>query len=198
MSVFSNGAEYIVQRQAGRARRHKLNMIIGGFFSGLGIQLLRLFTGIDSALEPLSHQLQIDDTWQAQDFARARKGVHLTKPKIRTDQKQLGAIESLLESKDAMLMRFLENPNLQEHETFTDLIWAVLHLKEEFATRMDIQSTDPEDQAHLRGDVYRAYVILTEHWIGYMEHLKNNYPFLFALALHRSPFNLPALEASST
>jgi hypothetical protein len=94
----------------------------------------------------------------------------------------------LLEKRD-FLLRLLENPNLLEHESFTDLLWAVFHLTEELAHRPKCRELHPRDREHLGKDIQRAYVLLIREWLGYMRHLKNNYPYLFSLAVRVNPFD---------
>ena len=55
------------------------------------------------------------------------------------------------------MLRLLENPNLMEHERFTDLLWAVLHVEEELEARTSLADLWPADEAHLELDVRRAY-----------------------------------------
>jgi len=35
-------------------------------------------------------------------------------------------------------------------------------------------------------------VLLANEWVDYMRHLKNNYPFLFSLAMRTNPFDQDA------
>ena len=87
-------------------------------------------------------------------------------------------------------MRMLENPNLFEHDQFTDLLWAIFHLTEELSFRGDELNDLPEtDYKHIDGDLKRAYSQLTVQWLQYTQHLKDNYPFLFSLAARINPMN---------
>ena len=45
---------------------------------------------------------------------------------------------------------------------------------------------------HLSGDIQRAYQILVREWLDYLEHLKQDYPYLFSLALRTNPFDANA------
>jgi len=42
---------------------------------------------------------------------------------------------------------------------------------------------------HLAHDVARAYSFLVREWLAYMKHLKDNYPYLFSLAIRTNPFD---------
>ena len=86
------------------------------------------------------------------------------------------------------MLRLLENPNLMEHERFTDLLWAVLHLEEELEARTSLADLSPADEAHLELDVRRAYNALMAEWLLYVEHLKADYPYLFSLVVRMHPF----------
>ena len=76
-----------------------------------------------------------------------------------------------------------------EHESFTDLLWAVFHLTEELDNRKDVTQLPDSDYDHLSGDIKRAYSLLISAWLAYMGHLKTDYPYLFSLAVRTNPFD---------
>ena len=83
----------------------------------------------------------------------------------------------------------MENPNLLEHESFTNLLWAVFHLTEELAYRRTVERLARADAAHIAGDIKRAYELLTLEWLAYMKRLQKDYPYLFSLAVRTNPFD---------
>ncbi|MGQ9701141.1 MAG: hypothetical protein ACUVQT_01630 [bacterium] len=91
--------------------------------------------------------------------------------------------------KKEFLLVLLENPNLLEHETFTNLLWAVLHLTEELIYRKKLNNLPEPDYQHRSKDIIRIYQILIEEWLRYVEHLKRDYPYLFSLVLRTNPFD---------
>ena len=105
---------------------------------------------------------------------------------------ELEYLRDFLIGKRDFLLRLLENPNLFEHESFTELLRAVFHLTEELQNREDISQLPDSDYEHLAADIRRAYVLLVEHWLDYMKHLKDNYPYLFSLAMRTNPFDQSA------
>jgi len=86
----------------------------------------------------------------------------------------------------------LGNPNLLEHDSFTNLLWAVFHLTEELSLRKSLNGLPETDYQHLSGDMKRAYHLLIVEWLDYMMHLKTNYPYLFSLAVRTNPFDTNA------
>jgi hypothetical protein len=104
----------------------------------------------------------------------------------------LDDLRTLLCGSREFLVRLLENPNLLEHETFTDLLRAVFHLMEELAYRDDVSDLPPADRTHLAWDIKRVFHLLIVEWLDYMNHLKSDYPFLFSLAVRTNPFDKAA------
>ena len=81
----------------------------------------------------------------------------------------------MLEKRD-FILRLLENPNLIEHDRFTDLLWAVMHVVDELEARPTLTGLPAADEAHLQLDIRRAYNALMAEWILYVEHLKTELP----------------------
>lgn len=101
----------------------------------------------------------------------------------------LRTLRDFLESKKDFLLRLLENPNLLEHDSFSNLLLAVFHLSEELSQRRDLKHLSPADREHLAVDLKRAYTRLIKEWLAYLGHLNQNYPYLFSLALRTNPFD---------
>ena len=95
----------------------------------------------------------------------------------------------LLKAKREHLLHLLENPNLLEHESFSELLWAIFHLSEELDHRQDLYQLSNSDYLHLVGDIKRAYLLLIVQWLDYLQHLSDNYAYLFSLAIRTNPFN---------
>ena len=102
------------------------------------------------------------------------------------------AIRNFLKEKRQFLLNLLENPNLLEHESFTNLLWAVFHLTDELTHRRNLNGLPETDYQHLAGDMKRAYHLLIVEWLNYMKHLKTDYPYLFSLAVRTNPFDVSA------
>jgi hypothetical protein len=170
----------------------KLNMVIGVFFSEVGTGLLTYLSDLDAKSSILVEHLSKVKAWTDRDFKdiyKKFKGYHSD---IKVNSKNFENLRDFLVKKRGFLLRLLENPNLLEHESFTDLLWAVFHLTEELEKREDFKKIPEMDYGHLIGDTKRAYNALIFEWVAYMNHLKNNYPYLFSLAIRTNPFDLEA------
>ncbi|MBN2026936.1 MAG: hypothetical protein JW854_09285 [Actinobacteria bacterium] len=172
-----------------RNRMEKLNMVIGAFFSEMGMQLLHSLAEFDATCQRIKECLQADAGWSSEDFRDAAGRIAEYECSIGRDDVQLEDMREFLLSKRDFLLTLLENPTLLEHETFTDLLWAVFHLTEELKYRYAIADLPDADHEHLCGDIARSYKLLLREWLVYLEHLRTNYPYLFSLAIRMNPLD---------
>lgn len=169
-------------------QRQKLNMVIGAFFSEAGNKLLTRLTPAALNKEDIRHGLNVRPNWGDKEFeAATRFALDLT-TQIDLSQVDLERLRSFLHQKREFLLRLLENPMLLEHESFTDLLWAVFHLSDELELREDLGDLPPADRRHLAGDIHRAYTRLVAVWVTYVAHIKQNYPYLFSVLVRTHPF----------
>lgn len=173
----------------------KLNMVIGVFFSEVGTDLMRTIVELDPDTVEIRDELFVNDSWTSKDFKTAKEKIKrfdYTLPIKNDNLESINFLENTKEflvEKRKFLLALLENPNLLEHETFTDLLWAVFHLMEELEKRENIKNLPPTDYQHITGDTVRVYSLMIQEWLQYMEHLENNYPYLFSLAVRTNPFD---------
>ncbi len=170
----------------------KLNMVIGAFYSEVGTALLRHCIPFDADPGAVGEKLIVAADWTDRKFDGTIQ--ELKKVPIQMDcaRGDLAVLKTFLAARRDFLLGLLENQNLLEHETFTDLLWAVFHLMEELDARKDVTSLIRSDRDHLAGDIRRAYVILISEWLSYLRHLKREYPYLFSLAVRMNPFDVNA------
>jgi voltage-gated potassium channel len=189
LGVVANVTEMMLARREVEARMQKLNMVIGVFYSEVGIELLSLFSGYDPGFDAIRPDLMVSEKWSNGDFTRAGRDALKHDYSVSMDRVDLASLKSFLSGERDFLLRLLENPVLLEHQAFTDLLRAVFHLAEELAYRRSFDCIPQLDRHHLAGDIKRAYHLLVGEWIAYMKYLKNSYPFLFSLAVRTNPFD---------
>ena len=180
-----------------RALLNKLNMVIGAFFNEVGTDLLKRIIALDEDFDGVRQNLLINKDWTHRDFARAYNRMAEYDYTIEVEPEALDELRDFLLAKREFLLRLLENPNLLEHESFTELLWAVTHLAEELAHRDGAYDLPAADYEHLAGDIRRAYMRIIGEWLEYMEHLQRKYPYLFSLAIRTNPFD-PTASAEIT
>jgi hypothetical protein len=180
-----------------KALLEKLNMLIGAFFSELGIRLVRILSGFDSSCGLIREAITAKE-FSGKEFPVLKSRLKGYSCQISLQGGDLKELKQFLSEKRGFLLSLLENPNLFEHDTFTDLLWAVFHLAEELSYREDLADFPPADARHIENDMKRVYDLILYEWLDYMKHLRDNYPYLFSLAVRTNPFDLDAKAQIST
>lgn len=187
--VLTSMTERLLNAREKRERLQRLNMVIGSFFSEVGTKLLFQISNLDTNLPTVQSRLANCGKWQTKDFSGVRQHMLNYPFEAQHAEKDLEELKQLLQTHTPFLMRILQNPNMAEHEQFTDLMWATFHLKEELFNRSTLTNLPKTDIKHLSGDIHRVYKLLLSQWIDYMQHLQTDYPYLFSLAVRTNPFD---------
>jgi hypothetical protein len=175
-----------------RTMLKKLNMVIGAFFSEVGTRLLKGFVAVDAAAGDKREMLAAAGGRPDRNIKELVRYFKACECMPQPAAKNLDELKALLAAKRVFLLGLLENPNLLEHESFTEMLWAVFHLTEELEARDDFSKLPASDLKHLEGDIKRAYTAITVEWLWYMDHLRRYYPYLFSLAARTNPFDSSA------
>jgi hypothetical protein len=161
------------------ATMKKLNMLAGIFFYDLGIKVFNTLTGLVIECKECQKHICIEGSWTNKDFQKRKKALPRLQIGLRYDPKVLQELTGKLQKGKDLIIRLMENPSLHEHEIFSDMLLAIFHLTEELLRRDSLAKNSPEDKQHLINDTKRAYIYLAQLWLEYMQHLKDNYKYLY-------------------
>ena len=102
------------------------------------------------------------------DIERLLRGYRIIDYEINIDKINLKDVRNRLDDNKDLLINLISNGNLLEHETFTEMLMSIMHLREELNTRlsMDMQEYELE---HIEKDIMLAYKYLTIEWAEYMK-----------------------------
>lgn len=178
----------ILSAREKRERLEHVNIIIGAFFSETGSDTLRTLNTVIADLEHMKELVDMNPSWNDKAFDNAALAVKNCSVHTDIDAQTLNSFKNALPAKENIVSMFA-NPNLLEHDTFTDMLWALYHLIDELSNRQDTQTLPQTDIDHLSGDIIRAYNLLAYEWVIYMKHLKSRYPYLWSLAIRKNPFS---------
>jgi hypothetical protein len=181
--------DQMLESREKQRRMEKLNMVIGTFFSQIGTPLLAQLIKADTAIDAVKEHLVIGTDWHNAMFKDVQVCLKNHTCSVAIDHVDLDELRSFLINNEDFLLRLVENPMVFEHETFTNLIFAINHMTEELKARDDLAKLPPSDKNHLAKDIERIYSQLIPEWLKYMEYLKNHYPYLFSLAIRKNPFD---------
>jgi len=182
----------LLNQREKRTRLEKMNMVIGSFFSEVGTLLLTYFSDFDPELATIRKHLIVTNNWSDEEFVAVNKRLRNYDYKVEIRKIDMDGLKGFLVGKRDFLLRLLENPALLEHEIFTELLRSVFHFTEELERREKVTGLSDPDYEHLAVDVNRAYTLLVQQWLEYVKYLKDNYPYLFSLAMRTNPFDQTA------
>ena len=180
--------ERVLANREKQATLQKLNMVVGAFFSEVGNDLLRMLLVCFENNKDISQHLNVKGGWNNGDFKKAVAFVRGMQGEADLSCIDLQDLKKFLVQRRTFLLALLENPNLLEHERFTDLLWATFHLTEELEARKSLTGLPRTDSKHMAGDTERVYRLLIIEWLFYVSHLKLKYPYLFSLVARTHPF----------
>jgi len=170
-------------------KRKKRDMLMGVFFSECGCKILRMMAKLDTNKEQLYNCSSKPDLWEGKHYENIRKTFQNYRSSFRASASDLSTIHTFLNDYHRYILTLINHPALVDHGGFADLIWSLFHLEDELNRRPDFSSLPLTDMEHLQGDLSRVYENILIQWMDHIVYLKNNYPYLFSLAMRTSPFN---------
>jgi len=171
-----------------RQRLEQVNIVISAFFSETGSDTLRTLNSVIANIDDVKKIIGMKPSWDDKTFAHAACAIKACSVQAQINTQTIDGLKNTLPSKDEIVKMFA-NSNLLEHDSFTDMLWALYHLIDELSNRTEIQSLPDTDIDHIKGDIVRAYSLLAYEWVYYMKHLKSRYPYLWSLAIRKNPFS---------
>ena len=195
LGVIASITDLFVNRREESLRQQKLDMVTGLFFSEMGNELLKRFTRLDPEAKTLHSVLKLSEEWKDEDFDKAYTVLKQHRLVIDSSRADILSLLEYLQNKADLLLRLIENPIIQEHENFSELLRAVFHLRDELLNRSDLLTLPDSDRKHLEGDIVRVYNLLIFEWLRYIRYLKKSYGYLFSLAMRVNPFD-PEADAA--
>lgn len=167
----------------------KMDLIISTFYTELGITLIKTLSEFIINFDELKKDLNSNTNWSDINSHKMRKIINDFQVKADSRKGNLESLKCYLIDRKSYMLKVFENPNLMEHDVFTDMLWAIYHIADELDHRGDLLILQLEDSEHISGDIERAYKLLVSEWTYYMNHLNREYPYLYSLAERRNPFS---------
>lgn len=181
--------ERMLERREKEHGKEKLNMLVGVFYAEIGTQLLGYFVEQDDRVS-ICKKLRIKDPsiWDEDYFKRLQQLNSTYHYEVSLEKVDLIQLKELLHDGKNLLITLMTTESLHDHETFTEMLMLIMHLKEELDLR-DISSLNESERLHLEQDMTALYRYLTYEWCYYLNYLSKHYPGLFNTAIMLSPFN---------
>lgn len=179
----------IISKREKQEKLKKINIVISAFFNEMGTPLIKILSKYNLNFDTLKTKILIDSNFSLEDFDNTLKIVRNFDFAIDSHTLSLYPLKEFMHTNRHYILGMFENPNLLEHDTFTDMLWSIFHVLDELDSRDSLNSLPENDQIHLSNDIKRALKLVVIEWLYYMKHLKLEYPYLFSLAVRKNPFS---------
>lgn len=160
----------LTERRRYNERLSKLNMLVGIFFSDMGYKLLNIIALGDENIK--KEKLDFNDLKACGNWLKEYDH------NIKFEKIDYEELKNLVVENRGILASLISNENILEHETFSDLLIALVHLRDEIVL-VRYKELTKDDSKHIKGDVVRVYKALTVQWTSYLQHLKEFYPYQY-------------------
>jgi len=171
-----------------RAVLEKVGIVVNEFFAESGRNILLALRDYPTDCGEAADKLRVGVNWSDRDFNASRAFFAANPICVDIRKHDLAVLRDALEKEKDSLLRLFENANLMEHDTFTDMLWAVYHVYDELRSRESLENLPEADLKHLNTDTERAIRLLLSEWLDQMRVLKARYPYLYSLAVRKNPF----------
>ena len=155
-----------------RDSRQKTRMLTSTFFSDIGFELMSMLALVSNIDEELLHTIN-DTELSDSDKITAIKNIGLT---VNADMGIYTIISDVIIASKTDILILSSNPMLYDHEYFSDLLWELLHLMDEFRLRGDYVKLTPNDLTELNSDFAQVLELLLINWVVNAKYLKETYP----------------------
>ena len=176
------------------ATMKKLNMLAGIFFYDIGIKIFNLLSSQLTECQDCATHVCVQENWTNKDFQRNTQKIPHLAISLRYEPKAMQTLAKELSSAKDMIIRLMENSSLHEHESFSDMLLALFHLTEELLRRDSLETNTAEDKKHLANDMKRVYIHMSQLWLEYMQHLKDNYYYLYLYNIRNRQLNIGTVK----
>lgn len=165
----------------------RINVIISSFFIEVGTPIIKEMTKLNLNIHELYRLIEIKELTETRESLLIKR-IREFDFQIQVDSTNLKNLKGMMNGNRTYLLNMLSNDNLLEHDSFTDMLWAVFHVGDELKSCHDIDKLTKDETLHIANDVHRAYSALIYQWIHYMRYLHREYPFLYASEIKKIPF----------
>ena len=180
----------VIDAREKKDRLEKTRMLTSSFFTEIGASLLQEMMRMTEANDFIygvvsgAHSAEMDENQTIEQI----KSMHIC---LHLDQPGYEQTRQIISSNKTNILILASNPLVIEHESFTDVLWGIFHLIDEFRLRGEWSDLTAQDKAHFEDDFAKVLRLLLLNWISDVHYLQETFPDFYAkvLLLSRSVQN---------
>lgn len=166
---------YLMEEHDRQERINRTRMLTSSFFTDVGNELLRILITQGHYEIPL---LLLTDECKNKTEEELKHSIEKMNFQVSWTPETEREIQNLLDAQHDSMLIITSNPALLDHEIFTDMLWAIFHLKDEMKGRAS-ENISSADQKHLESDAKRVFDLLLLDWMNHLNYMKKEYPYYY-------------------
>ncbi len=171
----------VMDAQEKKSRIEKTRMLTSTFFSGVGVALSKTLFEIAEPKEEIRDILGLRCSCNT-ELEEAQARIQALPLHISLTGNTYNRIMEQIRGERSSLMTMASNPLLFEHEDFTELLWSLFHLMDEYQLRGSFETLSAEDLKHLNQDMEKMFRQLLLNYVANAMYLRQTYPHLYSSA----------------
>ena len=171
----------LVEEREKKERLEKTKMLTSSFFTGIGAFLIREILQMTDA-DGLVYEVVKNGAEQSGRVGEVQKQLQSVKLNVHMDAAGYTKIQQIIRSNQTNILVIASNPLIIEHECFSEMLWGVFHLMDEFRLRGSWDDLSEQDIEHFNQDFEKVLRLLLMNWAGNVRYLKETYPAFYAAA----------------
>ena len=174
----------IINDREKKDRLEKTRMLTSSFFTGMGAYLMHEILGMTNA-DAFIHEVVRSGADLPGTEEETRKRIQEAKLAVHIDAAGYTKARQIITANQTNILVIASNPLIIEHECFTEMLWGVFHLMDEFRLRGTWDDLSKEDIYHFNQDFEEVLRLMLMNWVGNERYLKETDPACYAAASSR-------------
>lgn len=185
----------LMSRREQKEQREKTRMLTSSFFTQMGADLLDIMMRGSSKADNLTH-LMLTPTKDDKDVQRVQSQLQSADLGFTLSADVYDESMDIILRSRLALLTLSSNPLLLEHECFTEMLWGIFHLSDEFRLRGKYNELDKEGREHMEDDFEKVFRLLLVNRVANLQYLQKTYPNYYSASLAESKDAATVLHGS--
>ncbi len=173
----------VLSNKEKRERRSKTQMLTSNFFTEMGTELMLTLiktSGENRVFRTILGSCEITDQ---KIVEKLQKQIRETPCRVVLNESVYNQVRELILSGKENLLIISSNSSLLEQENFTELLWGIFHMIDEFRLHGDYGEQRAEVHEHMEEDLARVLRLLLINWTANVLYTRTFYPNYYGAAL---------------
>ncbi len=166
-----------------KERKSKTQMLTSNFFTEMGAELMLTLIRTSDRNEGVRRLLGSTEITDQKTVETLQQQLRETPCQVQLDENVYNQVRSMIVDGKEKLLIISSNSSLLEQENFTELLWGIFHMIDEFRLRGEYGEQSPEVRAHMEEDLSRVLQLLLINWAANILYTKTFYPNYYGAAL---------------